>query len=59
MQAISSTAPDAPRQCPCMDLVELISTLFGPFFARSPKTQETARSSAASPSGVDVPCALM
>ena len=47
--------PAAPSRCPVIDLVELIAS----FAACSPKQRFTATVSAMSPSGVDVPWALM
>ena len=52
---IDSIAPAAPKQWPVTDFVDEIASRW----AWSPKTCLIARVSAASPSGVDVPCALM
>src|SRR5690606_14887720 len=54
-EKIASTAPAAPRRWPTADLVELITTLG----AASPRRRVTAPSSISSPSGVEVPWALM
>ena len=52
---IDSIAPAAPKQCPVTDFVDDTASVR----AWSPKTCLIARVSAASPSGVEVPCALM
>jgi hypothetical protein len=52
---IASIAPAAPKQWPITDFVEETASLY----AWSPKTSLIAFVSAASPSGVEVPCALM
>src|SRR6185312_1815857 len=52
---IASTPPAAPSRWPVTDLVELIAS----FFAWSPNTRLAACTSPRSPSGVEVPCALM
>src|SRR5690349_9397753 len=54
-QAANSSAPAAPSRWPVIDLVEPKMR----FRACGPKTLLTAAVSAASPCGVDVPCALM
>src|SRR3989442_4489648 len=54
-QIANSNAPAAPSRCPVIDLVEPKMSLR----AWSPNTALTAAVSAASPCGVDVPCALM
>jgi hypothetical protein len=54
-QAISSSAPDAPRQWACIDLVEEIESLW----AWSPKTRLIAAVSIWSLALVPVPCALI
>ena len=51
-----STPPAAPSKCPVMLLVELTMS---PFFAQSPNTAFIALVSAMSPTGVEVPWALM
>jgi hypothetical protein len=51
----ASTPPAAPSRWPVIDLVELTAT----FGARAPSKRLIALVSATSPSGVDVPCALM
>ena len=51
----ASTAPAAPRRCPIDDLVEDIAVLP----AAWPSSRSTAPSSISSPSGVEVPWALM
>ena len=55
MQKIASTAPAAPSRWPVDDLVDDIDT----FDAALPSSRSTAPSSISSPSGVEVPCALM
>src|SRR5439155_10966989 len=55
IEKIASTAPAAPSRCPIEDLVEDIE--MRP--AALPTTRCTAPSSISSPSGVEVPCALM
>ena len=52
---MASIAPAAPKQWPVTDFVEETASLY----AWSPKTSLIARVSAASPSGVEVPWALM
>ena len=52
---IASIAPAAPNVWPIIDFVDDTASPY----AWSPKTCLIARVSAASPSGVDVPCALM
>ena len=52
---VRSIAPLAPRQCPCMLLVELMIR----FLLWVPKTRSTAIDSFSSPAGVDVPWALI
>src|SRR5690606_12612498 len=54
-QKIASTAPAAPRRWPIADLVDDIDRLFDGLSNR----RSTARSSISSPSGVEVPWALM
>ena len=51
---IASIAPAAPKQCAVIDFVDETARSY----AWSPNTSLIARVSAASPSGVDVPCAL-
>ena len=53
-QKPASIAPAKDKPWPVIDLVLLMK---GPL--PSPKTRLTARISAASPNGVEVPCALM
>ena len=55
IEKIASIAPDAPSKCPVEDLVEDIKIL-SKFFSKS---FFTALYSISSPSGVDVPCALI
>jgi len=55
MLKMASTLPAAPSRWPIADLVEDIETLY----ACSPNSRFTAPSSISSPSGVEVPCALM
>src|SRR6185437_6984423 len=55
MLKIASTPPAAPSRWPVVDLVELIAS----FLAWSPNTFFAAITSPRSPSGVEVPCALM
>jgi hypothetical protein len=50
----ASTPPRAPSRWPCIDLVEFTASVR----AWSPKAALIAAVSLASPSGVDVPCAL-
>ena len=50
----NSSAPAAPSRCPVIDLVEPNTS----FLACGPNTAFTAAVSAASPYGVEVPCAL-
>ena len=50
--AAASRAPAAPSGCPVTPLIDVIGGLF------EPNTASTACASAASLSGVDVPCAL-
>jgi hypothetical protein len=52
---MASAPPAAPSMWPVMDLVELTAIRY----ARSPRARLTARVSAASPAGVEVPWALM
>ena len=52
---MASVRPPAPMRWPVADLVELI----GGALSRPPNTALTASVSALSPSGVDVPCALI
>ncbi len=54
-QKIASTEPAAPSRCPMADLVELIAA--SP--AALPSMRVTEPSSISSPSGVEVPWALM
>ena len=54
-QMIASIAPAAPNVWPVTDFVDETASLY----AWSPKTSLIALVSAASPSGVDVPWALM
>src|SRR5262249_5993233 len=54
-EKIDSTAPAAPSRCPIADLVEDMATLP----AAWPSMRSTAPSSISSPSGVEVPWALM
>ena len=53
---IASIAPEAPRQCPVAPFVDEMG-VFRAF--SSPSATLITRVSAESPSGVDVPCALM
>src|SRR5688572_17482783 len=55
IEKIASTAPAAPSRCPVDDLVDDIEI----FEAALPTSRSTAPSSISSPSGVEVPCALM
>src|SRR5262249_43624132 len=55
IEKIASTAPAAPSKCPMQDLVEDIDALP----AALPSIRCTAPSSISSPSGVEVPCALI
>jgi hypothetical protein len=55
MQKMDSTAPAPPSRWPIADLVELIETVE----IASPNSLRTAPSSSSSPSGVEVPWALM
>src|SRR3546814_15985401 len=55
IEKIASTAPAAPSRWPIADLVDDIDT----FFTASPNNRRTAPPSISSPSGVEVPCALM
>src|SRR3546814_568239 len=55
IEKIASTAPAAPSRWPIADLVDDIDT----FFTASPNNRRTAPTSISSPSGVEVPCALM
>src|SRR5206468_4735121 len=55
MQKMLSTAPAPPSRCPIADLVELIETLA----MALPNSRRTAPSSSSSPSGVEVPWALI
>ena len=52
---IASTAPAAPNVWPIIDFVDETASSY----ACGPKTSRIAFVSAASPSGVEVPCALM
>src|SRR5687768_12769843 len=54
-EKMASTAPAAPRRCPVEDLVEDIAKPL----IRLPISRSTALSSISSPSGVEVPWALM
>ena len=56
MEMIASIAPEAPRQWPVAPFVEEIGVLRA---FSSPSASLITRVSPASPSGVDVPCALM
>src|SRR5260221_13655083 len=51
----ASMPPAAPSKCPVIDLVDDTASLA----AWSPKQRLTATHSAMSPTGVEVPCALM
>jgi hypothetical protein len=53
---IASTAPAAPRQCPVEPFVDEIGVSRA---CSSPTASLITRVSLASPSGVEVPCALM
>src|SRR5688572_24643443 len=55
MEKIASIAPAAPSRYPVDDFVEDIEI----FEAALPTRRSTAPSSISSPSGVEVPCALM
>src|SRR5690606_31092824 len=55
IEKIASTAPAAPSRWPIADLVEDIDTVL----TASPNRRRTAPTSISSPSGVEVPCALM
>ena len=55
MQAMASVRPPAPIRWPVADLVEET----GGALSLPPNTALTAMVSALSPSGVEVPCALM
>ena len=55
IEKIASTAPAAPSRWPIADLVEDMESLS----AASPNRRLTAPSSISSPSGVEVPWALM
>src|SRR3546814_1843654 len=55
MQKIDSTAPAPPSRWPMADLVDDIDTLA----IAEPNSRRTAPSSSSSPSGVEVPCALI
>jgi hypothetical protein len=55
IEKIASTAPAAPSRCPTDDLVDDIEILP----AALPTRRCTAPSSISSPSGVEVPCALI
>src|SRR6476660_10085491 len=55
MQKMLSTAPAPPSKWPMADLVELIETLA----MALPNSRRTAPSSSSSPSGVEVPWALI
>src|SRR3569623_63794 len=54
-EKIASTEPAAPSRCPMADFVDDIAA----FGAASPSSRVTAPNSISSPSGVEVPCALM
>ena len=56
IEKIASTAPAAPRQWPVAPFVEETGVLRA---FSSPSASLITRVSAASPSGVEVPCALM
>ena len=55
MQKIASTAPAAPRQCPVAPFVDETGVSYA---FSSPSASLSTRVSAASPDGVDVPCAF-
>ena len=56
VQITASVAPAAPSMCPVIDLVEETGILYA---RSSPNTSFRTRVSDASPTGVEVPCALM